>query len=122
MMRMGIWTENLSLPAVLNECMVQSYTGTLRLFPNTQGLGRASFRHLRTAGAFLLSATFDGHTVSNVALLSEKGATAKLENPWPGKQVKVTPVGKKDSLTVSVQGNLVQFSTEPGGRYRIEPA
>ncbi len=24
-MRMGVWTENLSLPAVLNECMLQSY-------------------------------------------------------------------------------------------------
>ena len=83
MMRMGIWTENLSLPAVLNECMIQSYTGTLRLFPNTQGLGRARFRNLRAAGAFLLSAAYDGKTVSSVTLFSEKGATAKLENPWP---------------------------------------
>jgi alpha-L-fucosidase 2 len=122
MMRMGIWTENLSLPAVLNECMVQSYTGTLRLFPNTKGLGRASFRNLRAAGAFLLSATFDGKTVSNLALLSEKGATAKLENPWPGNRIRVTRAGQKESLTVSMEGSVVQFPTIPGGRYRIEPA
>ncbi len=32
MMRMGIWTENPSSPAVLNECLLQSYTGTIRLF------------------------------------------------------------------------------------------
>lgn len=121
MMRMGIWTENLSLPAVLNECMVQSYTGTLRLFPNTQGLGRARFHDLRAAGAFLLSAAYDGQTVSSVTLFSEKGAAAKLENPWPGKQVKVTRVGRQQPLTVSVKGSAVQFPTEPGGRYRIEP-
>ena len=122
MMRMGIWTENLSLPAVLNECMVQSYTGTLRLFPNTQGLGRARFRNLRSAGAFLLSAAYDGKTVSNVTLFSEKGATAKLENPWPGRQLRITLVGRQQPLTVSVKGSIVQFPTEPGERYRIEPA
>ena len=121
MMRMGIWTENLSLPAVLNECMIQSYTGTLRLFPNTQGLGRARFRNLRAARAFLLSAAHDGKTTSGVTLFSEKGATVKLENPWPGRQVKVTLVGRQQPLTVLAKGSLVQFPTEPGGRYRIEP-
>ncbi len=33
MMDMGVWTENLSLPAVLNECLVQSYSGTIACFP-----------------------------------------------------------------------------------------
>ncbi len=42
MMRMGVWTENLSLPGVLNECVLQSYTGVIRLFPNTNNLGRCS--------------------------------------------------------------------------------
>ena len=56
MMRMGVWTENLSLPAVLNECLLQSYDGVIRLFPNTRQLGNASFRDLRAAGAFLVSA------------------------------------------------------------------
>src|SRR5208337_2464304 len=121
MMRMGVWTENLSLPAVLNECMVQSFTGTLRLFPNTQGLGRANFRNLRAAGAFLLSAAYEGKTVSSVTLFSEKGTTAKLENPWPGKQVKVTREGSQQPLTVSLKGSVVQFPTEAGARYRIEP-
>ena len=36
MMRLGFWTENFALPAVLNECMMQSYTGAIHLFPNTQ--------------------------------------------------------------------------------------
>jgi hypothetical protein len=121
MMRMGIWTENLSLPAVLNECMMQSYTGILRLFPNTTGLGRASFRNLRAAGAFLVSAAHNGKTVESVTLFSEKGARAKLENPWPGRKIRVTPAGRHQPLTISVKGNVVEFSTEPHEQYGIEP-
>jgi hypothetical protein len=102
--------------------MLQGYTGLLRLFPNTQGLGRARFRNLRAAGAFLLSAAHNGQTVSSVTLFSEKGATAKLENPWPGKHVKVTRLEYEQPITVSAKGSTVQFPTEPGERYRIEPA
>jgi alpha-L-fucosidase 2 len=83
MMRMGIWTENLALPAVLNECMLQSYSGVIRLFPNTTNLGKARFRHLRAKGAFLVSAAWDGHSVTEAEIVSEKGAPARLASPWP---------------------------------------
>ena len=122
MMRMGVWTENLSLPAVLNECMLQSFSGEIRLFPNTQGLGRVRFRDLRAVGAFLLSASYDGKTVSQVTVLSEKGATAKLVNPWPNAQPKVTRATDGQPITVSAKGDVMQFPTQAGERYRIEPA
>jgi hypothetical protein len=122
MMRMGVWTENLSLPAVLNECMLQSFTGTIRLFPNTQGLGQARFRDLRAVGALLLSASYDGKAVSDVTLFSEKGATAKLVNPWPKTQLKLTHVRDNQPVAVSVKGEIVQFPTQAGERYRLEPA
>ncbi len=32
-MRPGVWTENLSLPAALDEYLLQSYNGVVRLFP-----------------------------------------------------------------------------------------
>jgi len=122
MMRMGVWTENLSLPAVLNECMLQSYTGVIRLFPNIQGLGRASFTNLRAMGAFLLSASHDGNAVSRVTLFSEKGATAKLVNPWPEAHLQVTRVKDGQPVAVSVKGEIAKFPTQAGERYRIEPA
>jgi hypothetical protein len=122
MMRMGVWTENLSLPAVLNECMLQSFTGTIRLFPNTQGLGKARFRDLRAMGAFLLSASYDGKAVSEVTLFSEKGATTTLVNPWPKTQLKVTRVKDNQPVIVSAKGEIVQFPTQAGERYRLEPA
>jgi alpha-L-fucosidase 2 len=116
MMRMGVWTENLSLPVVLNECLMQSYSGTIRLFPNTKNLGPARFHKLRAAGAFLLSASWDGNTVSGVEMLSEKGEVARLVNPWPGRKVKVNSA----SLPVSGKDQVLEIKTEAGRTYRIE--
>ena len=73
-------------------------------------------------GAFLLSASYDGKTVSKVTMLSEKGATAKLVNPWTNAQPKVTRVKDGQPITVSAKGEVMQFPTQAGIRYRIEPA
>jgi len=122
MMRMGVWTENLSLPAVLNECLLQSYSGKLRLFPNTQNLGPARFRNLRAAGAFLVSAEWDGKTVSPITLLSERGARVELANPWTTEGARVTRIGDGGSVSVEQKGHWLTFATDPGESYRIEPA
>jgi alpha-L-fucosidase 2 len=116
MMRMGVWTENLSLPAVLNECLLQSFSGTLRLFPNTTNLGKARFRDLRAAGAFLVSAQWDGHTVSGLSILSEKGVTLRLFKPWGG-EVQVLPETK-----VEHDGDVLVIPTRTGTRYTIRRA
>ena len=119
MMRMGVWTENFSLPAVLNECMLQSYSGTIRLFPNTQNLGPARFRNLRAVGAFLISAEWDGKTVSGLELFSESGGNARVLNPWGAKaKVAVTP-GQKP-VPVRQGDSVLEFATRPGERYLIE--
>lgn len=120
MMRMGVWTENLSLPAVLNECMMQSYAGVIRLFPNTRGLGRARFRDLRAAGAFLVSAAWDGSAVSGVRIRSEKGATARLANPWRGRKMKVTGAPGGEVKVAKEAGEVISFATRAGGVYVVE--
>ncbi|MFN7937344.1 MAG: hypothetical protein U0R19_28720 [Bryobacteraceae bacterium] len=112
MMKMGVWTENLSLPAVLNECMLQSYDGVIRLFPNTKGLGRAAFRDLRAAGAFLVSARWDGRSVSGVELRSEKGGVARVANVWGRRKLQVTAEWRE-------RDGVVEFATEAGVTYKI---
>lgn len=122
MMPMGVWTENFSLPAVLNECMMQSYTGTLHLFPNTNHLGRARFQNLRAAGAFLVSAAYDGTKVTEVSLLSEKGKAVRLAKPWPSGRIQVRRVSDGQSVPVRTEKGILVFDTEPGERYRIDSA
>jgi alpha-L-fucosidase 2 len=121
MMRMGIWTENLALPAVLNECMMQSYAGVIHLFPNTQNLGPARFENLRAAGAFLVSATYNGETVSRLTLLSEKGKTVRIAKPWKVDAMKVTRQRDGERTAVRSEGEVLAFETTPGEIYRIEP-
>ena len=119
MMPMGIWTENLALPAVLNECLMQSYTGTVRLFPNTRNLGPARFRNLRAAGAFLVSASFDGRQISQVSLLSEKGKTVRLANPWKGASIRAARQRDGQSVPMHEENGVLVFATDPGETYRI---
>ncbi|MCF6357494.1 MAG: glycoside hydrolase family 95 protein [Draconibacterium sp.] len=77
MKRMGIWFENFALPAVVNECLMQSYDGTIRLFPNWPLKKDAEFYNLRAVGAFLVSATLKDGRVQEIRIYSEAGALLK---------------------------------------------
>jgi hypothetical protein len=121
MMRMGVWTENLSLPCVLNECMLQSYTGTLRLFPNTLKLGPARFQNLRAAGAFLVNASWNGRAISPVEIFSEKGETVRLAHPWGKSAVRVVRLPGLEAIDARMNGDIIEFETSPRTRYRVIP-
>lgn len=93
--RAGIWIENFALPGVINECMLQSYTGELRFFPNWKKAdGDAKFQTLRAVGAFLVSAEYQDGNVRGVQVTSEAGMPLKFVNPWQGKKVKITRNGR----------------------------
>jgi hypothetical protein len=79
---MGIWLENFALPAVINECLLQSYNGEVRLFPNWPLAQRAEFRTLRAVGALLVSALCDAGTVQWIEVTSERGAPLRIHVPW----------------------------------------
>jgi hypothetical protein len=101
---------------------MQSYTGTIRLFPNTQNLGPARFRDLRAAGAFLVSAAWDGTAVTSVSVLSEKEASLRLLSPWGKAEVRVLRAKDGQPVEAARSGDLVVVKTAPGERYRITKA
>jgi hypothetical protein len=107
MSRGGIWVENFALPAVINECLLQSYDGVLRLFPNWTG--DASFTTLRAAGAFLVSASRRAGVVEEIGILSETGSGLQLEIPWPGGAL-LTTAGS----TEKVEPGTTRLTTEAG--------
>jgi alpha-L-fucosidase 2 len=82
MNHMGIWFENFALPVVINECLMQSYNGTIRLFPNWPVEKDAEFSNLRAAGAFLVSAVLENGKVKGVEITSEAGSKLKIWLPW----------------------------------------
>ena len=78
---MGVWFENFALPAVINECLMQSYNGEIRLFPNWPLEKDAEFYTLRAAGAFLVSARLRNGKIENVRITSEAGKKLTLITP-----------------------------------------
>lgn len=109
MARMGIWFENFSLPVVVNECLLQSYTGQLRFFPNWPRDKDAGFQDLRATGAFLVSAAMKDGAVSWIRIRAEAGGPLRIINPWPGE----VQVIRGDS-SQRMSGELLKLETEVG--------
>ena len=109
MARMGIWFENFGLPAVVNECLMQSWDGTIRLFPNWPKDKDVRFQDLRAVGAFLVSADQAGGRVGEIRIVSEAGGKLNLLLPW-GSGATVQTSGK----TLRWDKDLVSMETTEG--------
>jgi hypothetical protein len=109
MSHMGIWVENFGLPAVINECLMQSYDGTIRLFPNWTMDKDAEFHNLRAAGAFLVSAILKDGKVKEIRIYSEVGTKLKMILPW-GKGATM----KNNKGTTRLSSNEVEINTSKG--------
>jgi hypothetical protein len=81
--KMGVWFENFGLPVVVNECLMQSYNGTIQFFPNWSLEKDAEFNNLRAVGAFLVSAILKNGRVEEISVTSEAGGVLKMNLPWP---------------------------------------
>jgi hypothetical protein len=113
----GVETAS-TVPATINEMLLQSHQGVLRLFPVWPKDKDAQFGNLRAYGAFLVSSEFAGGQVKSLTIESEKGRECTLENPWPGKTIGLTRNGRSAE---TLRGNRVAFKTSRGERITISP-
>ena len=114
--KMGIWFENFALPVVVNECLMQSYDGTIRLFPNWPMEKDAEFHNLRAAGAFLVNATLKNGRVNEIKVTSEVGGVLKLILPWENGGTVSTQSGK-----IKLTSPTVKISLEKGETIIFHP-
>jgi hypothetical protein len=117
----GAWTESLGVIAPLQEMMLQSWDGALRIFPAWPRSLEARFDGFRAEGAFLVSAACSQGRVTRLEIVSEKGAPCRLYPPWPA-GVTVTDESGAPVACVAEEYGRVGFPTRAGGRYRLEPA
>jgi hypothetical protein len=111
----GIWFENFSLPAVIIECLLQSYNGSIRLFPNWPEHHSAEFKTLRAVGGFLVSARMEFGEVQWIEIESLAGATCKIIIPWDSGARLLYANGEVKHYS----GNTAEWSTSIGETIRV---
>ena len=109
--------------AAVNEMLLQSNEGKIRIFPAIPNGWATSFR-LLARGAFMVSSERqkDG-TIQGIYIESQKGNECRLVNPWADSEVAVWNIGEKNKNVSHkiLEKNVVVFSTLPNQNYLIVP-
>ena len=99
---------NFAFAAGLQEMLIQSHTGIIRLFPAIPGEWKnASFSSLRAEGAYLVSATMKDGEIASIDVVSEKGGDLKILNPFKSSDFKCSSPYKSED-------NILHIRTERG--------
>ncbi|GAA0386884.1 hypothetical protein GCM10009530_42390 [Microbispora corallina] len=104
----------------LNESLMQSYNGKIRVFPAVPGdasfVGRFT---LLAKDGFLVSSERESGEVKYVGVKSLYGKQATVVNPWSGQQVRVRRVSDGTIVTTSSAAEIT-FPTASGAVYVAE--
>lgn len=115
--------EHLGVNAMaLNEALLQSVSPrpgepeVIRVFPAWPLEWDAAYR-LLARGGFLVSSAIREGEVEFVEIESRRGESCRLRNPW-GKPCVVQELGGPSHV---MEGDMLEFDTAPGKRYRVFP-
>jgi hypothetical protein len=117
----GIYIENFALPLILNEMMLQSQNGVIKLFPSLDVERKAEFRTLRARGGFLVSAAVDRGLVLWAEILATEDQECRVRLPWPAWATTLKDTHANEALEVRVEQNDLVFMAHKGQTYRLEP-
>jgi alpha-L-fucosidase 2 len=95
---------NFAFAAGIQEMLIQSHTGVIKIFPAIPGYWKdASFENLRTYGAFLVSGKLENGYVNEVNITSENGGKVVLENPFKNASFKTDKEYTIDGDTLIIE-------------------
>jgi hypothetical protein len=94
---------------------MQSYDGTIRMFPNWPPDKYAEFHDLRAAGAFLVSATNEKGKVRGIEIISEAGGRLKILLPWKEGAIITSDDGKS-----KVKSEFFETDTKKGEKIYLK--
>jgi hypothetical protein len=119
----GTLNSGMGLMTAINEMILQSYDGCIRVFPALpkKKSGEARFANLRAVGAFLVSSEIRKGVVQYIAIDSQAGGRCRIVNPWAQEEVTVTDLATKKSTRLD-SGGVLEFSTTRNHVYRIAPS
>jgi hypothetical protein len=106
---------NFAFASGIQEMLIQSHTGTVRLFPAIpESWEEVSFEKLRTMGAFLLSASREKGATKKVRIHSERGGKIQLLNPFDSDQLKV------GNQPLDVKNGVIELEMKAGEEVIIQ--
>jgi hypothetical protein len=106
--------------SAINESLLQSHTGKIRVFPALPGDSSFAARFtLLASGGFLVSSEREAGEIKYVGLRSLAGKPATVVNPWGTQAVQVRSVAD-DAIVLSSAASELTFNTAAGGIYVIE--
>jgi alpha-L-fucosidase 2 len=109
---------NFAFAAGIQEMLLQSHAGPIRIFPAVPASWMdISFHSLRAQGAFLVSAEKKGGRVEEVSIRSERGGRLRLENPFTGGAYKASGPA---AAAVRDAGPDIEADMRPGDEIRLK--
>jgi hypothetical protein len=106
------------LQLAINEMLLQSYSGTIQLFPAVPPTWSGRFR-LHAAGGFVVSASRTGGQTDYVVVESKAGEPCRLANPWPGRPVCLYRQAERWHLLDRFAAGVLAFATDPQAVYLL---
>ena len=114
-----IFMHFLGWPVVVNESLVQSYTGQIRIAP-VKLKNTARFARLRAVGAFLISGEIlVGGKILYLAITSEAGVSCEMVRPWDG-PLRVRLLDSMTKVAVAEKDGVLRFPTVAGATYVVD--
>jgi hypothetical protein len=116
--------ETAGIIEAINNMLMQSHDGVIRIFPNWDKGLDAEFKRLRAVGAFLVEAKYraSGQVVDSVRIFSEKGNTCVLQSPFDGARITVTRADDQQPVATVQNEETLTFRTTAGVTYNITRA
>jgi alpha-L-fucosidase 2 len=115
----GRFEPNGLVMSTINESLVQSYDGTIRVFPALPAAATTARFTLLTTGGFLVSSESLQGKIPYVGIKSLYGKHAVMANPWGTAAVQVRAVSDGKTVT-SGSTAKIEFDTIAGATYVVE--
>ena len=116
--------ETAGIIEAINNMLLQSHDGVIRIFPNWDTTIDAEFKRLRAVGAFLVEARYRAkeQTVDAVRIFSERGKTCVLQNPFAGECIRVIRADTRETVATEQNEETFTFQTAAAVTYEIAPS
>lgn len=102
---------NFAFAAGIQEMLLQSHTGIVRIFPAIpSGWSDVSFHNLRAMGAFLISAEKKDGQITSIRIYPEQGGTLRIASPFGSDKAVIT--GNAGAVTDN--DGVLSFETRKG--------